>query len=266
MKRIVCFSGGHSSALVAVEVVRKYGRLDVVLLNHNIHPSREAPDIKRFKQEVADFLGLPITYANHPDWDTKNQVMVCLDRKAFQDSRHQAFCTYQLKTLPFQKWCKEHLEAGNAVIYYGFDANEKHRIQRRSSIIAEMGYKTDFPLALWNERTIKTTREIGIEPPNTYAIFKHANCLGCLKAGRQHWYIVYCNHPDIFEEAKNAEELIGHSIINGIFMEELEPFFASMKAAGLTTTEHEAGVSFFARAKRWLKENGEAAKPCECTE
>lgn len=35
-KAIVCFSGGHSSALVAIEAVRKYGKNNVILLNHNI--------------------------------------------------------------------------------------------------------------------------------------------------------------------------------------------------------------------------------------
>ena len=54
MKHIICYSGGHSSALVAIEVYRRYG--DVVLLNHDIHPSVESQDIKRFKQEVADFV------------------------------------------------------------------------------------------------------------------------------------------------------------------------------------------------------------------
>ena len=37
MKHIVCYSGGHSSALVAVEVVRKFGKENVVLLNHDIN-------------------------------------------------------------------------------------------------------------------------------------------------------------------------------------------------------------------------------------
>lgn len=37
MKHIICYSGGHSSALVAIEVARKYGAGDVVLLNHDIH-------------------------------------------------------------------------------------------------------------------------------------------------------------------------------------------------------------------------------------
>lgn len=38
MKHIVCFSGGHSSALAAIETVRRYGQEGVVLLNHDISP------------------------------------------------------------------------------------------------------------------------------------------------------------------------------------------------------------------------------------
>ena len=36
LKHIVCFSGGHSSAIVAIEVARKFGKENVILLNHNI--------------------------------------------------------------------------------------------------------------------------------------------------------------------------------------------------------------------------------------
>ena len=54
-KHIVCFSGGHSSALVAIEVVRKYGKGSVILLNHDINSNVESKDIKRFKKEVAQY-------------------------------------------------------------------------------------------------------------------------------------------------------------------------------------------------------------------
>ena len=36
MTHIVCFSGGESSAIVAIEVVRKFVKENVVLLNHDI--------------------------------------------------------------------------------------------------------------------------------------------------------------------------------------------------------------------------------------
>lgn len=68
MKHIVCFSGGHSSAIAAVEVVRKYGAENTILLNHDLCPRTEDADIKRFKQEVSNYLGIPITYANMPVW------------------------------------------------------------------------------------------------------------------------------------------------------------------------------------------------------
>ena len=50
MKHIVCFSGGHSSAIAAVEVVRKFGAEDTILLNHDLCPRTEDADIKRFKK------------------------------------------------------------------------------------------------------------------------------------------------------------------------------------------------------------------------
>ena len=70
MKKIICFSGGHSSALAAIETVRIYGRDNVILLNHDISSHVEHEDIKRFKHEIADYLGLPITYANMDGWET----------------------------------------------------------------------------------------------------------------------------------------------------------------------------------------------------
>lgn len=37
MKHIVCYSGGHSSARVAVAVARRFGAENTILLNHDIN-------------------------------------------------------------------------------------------------------------------------------------------------------------------------------------------------------------------------------------
>ena len=68
MKHVVCYSGGHSSAIVAIEVVRKFGAENTILLNHDINPDIEDSDIKRFKNEIADYLGIKIMFANHQRW------------------------------------------------------------------------------------------------------------------------------------------------------------------------------------------------------
>jgi PP-loop superfamily ATP-utilizing enzyme len=68
VKNVICFSGGHSSALCAIEAVRRYGKENVILLNHDLSLKVEHEDIKRFKQEVADYLGIKITYENMPGY------------------------------------------------------------------------------------------------------------------------------------------------------------------------------------------------------
>lgn len=267
IKHLVCYSGGHSSAVVALNVVKKYGKENVILLNHDINPLVEDIDIKRFKQEVSDYLEIPITYANHPQWETMDQFDVCVKTKSFKGSTGFAICTTLLKTKPFNDYLKTNFPDKNCIIYYGFDRNELHRVQRRSSILGSQDYKTDYPLALWEKLWYSSTEEVGIKKPLAYGSFKHANCTGCLKAGKQHWYIVYCTRPDIFNKAKEAEDEIGYSIMKSDYLEDLEPMFKQMKEMGIVATEHEDARTFFARVKKQIAayEDEQVDKPCECT-
>lgn len=146
---------------------------------------------------------------------------------------------------------------------YGFDESERLRIQRRGSILGAKGYYTDFPLAYW-KRSIESIEDIGIRKPVTYRIYRHANCTGCLKAGKQHWYAVYCLRPDIFEEAKQAESEIGHSIIGLGYLEEFEPEFREMKDdKAICPSEKMPHQTFWAEVERRMP--GEQNMfPCEC--
>ena len=212
MKHIIAYSGGHSSALVAIEVCRKFGKENVVLLNHDINPKVEPVDVKRFKSEVADYLGLSITYANHTEWDTETPISLCVKAGTWVNPANRTIlCTNRLKTAPFYDWLAENYNDGD-VVYYGFDANEPARITRRANIMGESGYKTDYPLALWADRTIHSTDEIGIAKPTAYSLFNHANCIGCLKAGWQHWYVIYCNYPDVYQQLIDGEAAIGYAV------------------------------------------------------
>lgn len=277
MKHLVCYSGGHSSALVAIEVVRKFGKENVILLNHDINPNVENDDIKRFKEEVSKYLDVPVTYANYNGLSVDNlpdQFDVIDKIGYFTDRKRNVLCTYELKTKPFAEFLEKNFPSKEGepredlTIYYGFDMNEIHRINRRVGILFNMGYKADFPLALWKDRTITSTKEIGIEPPNTYSVFKHANCVGCLKSGKQHWYAVYCTRPDIFDKAKLLEKKIDYSIVKGTYLASLEGQFKLMKDNGVQPTEHVDGRTFWASIRKMFKDNDievEDEKPCECT-
>lgn len=269
---VVCHSGGEGSALTAIEVARKFGTENVILVNHDIHPDVEDADVKRFKREIAGYLDLPITYVNYKD-ATLDQFDVCVQSKAFsvtiQGGVKVELCTSRLKTEPFMTWLRAQFPDKDCIVYYGFDASEQRRIQRRASIMGEQGYQTAYPLAMW-PRTIHSTREIGIVPPLGYSQFSHANCIGCLKAGWQHWYIVYCTRPDIWNKGKWAEEEIGYAIHHDdtgpVYLEDMEETFEAMRRAGIPQTEHIPQQRFWAQTKRIINISVQPSLlPCECT-
>ena len=267
-RHVACFSKGHSSACAAIEVARRYGTDGMVLLNHDINGRVEDPDVKRFGREVAAYLGLPITQADHARVDEWDQFDVVRDAGAFKVRNGQELCTSRLKTEPFMRWVREHATPGETVFHYGFDATEMHRVRRRASILGALGHRSDYPLALW-PRTILSTREVGIEPPLTYSTFKHANCVGCLKAGRQHWFAVYATRPDVWAKAKETEDFIGYTIINGTSLDEIESLFAQMVAAGVQPTEHVTPGRFWSDARKAVRhlpvvDEEVRAVPCEC--
>lgn len=271
MKHIVCFSGGHSSAIVAIEVARKFGIENTILVNHDINKSVEVEGIKRFKQQVADYIGLPVTYVNIkglPANKLPTQFEVVMQAKAFKVGSGSELCTSRLKTEPFHNYLAQNFPDKDAIIYYGFDADEPVRIQRRVGVLSVMGYRSEYPLAHWSEdtRTIHNTMQVGIPKPEQYKQFKHGNCIGCLKAGRQHWYIVYCTRYDIYQEAIAAENYIGYTIDPEYSLEELAVLFEQMKQAGFPQNENIPYQRFWADVRRAgiSLEPDEANKPCAC--
>lgn len=245
MKYVVCYSGGHSSALAAVETVRKYGRNKVILLNHNISSEVESKEIKQFRKKVADHLCLPIVQADCEGYEQRTPLSLCLEHGILKFRAGNEICTYYLKTQPFYKWLKENYPVPRGqlskeiTLVYGFDSSEERRIIRRRKHLLQIGYESVYPLAEW-PRTIHQIEDLGehIQRPSLYAQCKHANCIGCLKAGKQHWYKVYCCHREIFEQGKYVEWKIGYSILKGAYLSELEPEFERMRQEGIPATEN----------------------------
>lgn len=261
MKHIICYSGGHESALVAIEVTRRYGSENVILLNHDITLDAEDQDIKQYKLDIANYLGLDITPCNASGKFTHlDPIKACMDVKAFKVGRGTELCCAKIKTEPFHKWLKQNFSDKNCIIYYGFPKSEPQRAARRKSILYyDMGYRVQFPL-LWEYRTIHDTKEIGIPKPKHYERFIHGNCMGCLKAGWQHWYCIYVLRPDRWELAKEAEEFIGYSISRRggkpCYLKEREAEFKLLQKLGQPATEHIKAATFWAMARKRLKNQG----------
>lgn len=270
-KHVICYSGGRSSSECALTVAKKYGAENVILLNHDINPHIEQACTKKLKQYVADYLGLEITYANHDQWETATPISVCVEANAWKIASGgkigDVLCTNRLKTAPFAKWLKEFDPSGENCYVYGFDIDEPSRVNNRSQIMGQMGYKTSFPM-LWDKSEIVKLEDIGIEAGAIYETFNHSNCMGCLKAGWQHWYIVYCLYPYIWLEGKAGEDHIGYAIHkdkNGaVYLEDKEELFSKMKKAGVVPTEKMHPQTFWAKARKLVREYDAELSDLEC--
>lgn len=256
MKYVVCFSGGHSSALAAIETVRRYKRKNVILLNHDISSKVEDADTKRFKNEVSEFLGIPITYANAREFESKTPLALCREKNMIRFGAGNSICTYFLKTMPFYQWLDQNYPvkpreiSKEITLVYGFDGEEKRRIALRTKVLRSKGYLSEFPLS--DHYVLHNIQDIGIQLPETYQFSKHANCKGCLKAGRQHWYMIFCLYPHIFNEAVETEEMIGYSILKYVYLRDLIPLFQRMWDQKIEPNDWECSRKFWCRVKRIL--------------
>ena len=53
--------------------------------------------------------------------------------------------------------------------------------------------------------------------------YKNNNCVGCVKGGMGYWNKIRVDCPDAFNARAETERMIGHSCLNGTFLDELNP-------------------------------------------
>lgn len=216
---VVGFSGGVTSAWCAGWALRNFPRDEVVLLFHDT--KAEDSDTYRFLREVAAKLEMPITERS----DGRSLDQVFEDHNAIANNRF-GFCSEELKQIPGKKFIKELQEQGVTEIIkvFGFSAAEPHRIQRQAAyswkastlwcdvsarfpIVEEKITKQD--CANWCSCTL------GISIPRIYEWAEHANCVGCIKGGKNYWLAVKENAPEVYAHRKEQEQRYGCPILNG---------------------------------------------------
>ncbi len=220
MKHIVLFSGGAASAYVAWMVRQKEKREDIILLHTPTYS--EHPDADRFRQQFADYLGLPITVQadGHNIWNL-------MDRDHCLPSDRIPFCSRILKTEQAYKFYKTMTE--DFIVYYGFGPEEWPRAQKATARMLPI--KTKYPLLdeLILDKQVKgfIKNDLKICLPEPYKYLGHNNCLPCFKGGQKHFYQIWKHYPEYFEKAEKAEYNIGHSVFKGVTLTELRQSWAS---------------------------------------
>ena len=66
-------------------------------------------------------------------------------------------------------------------------------------------------------------QQLGIKRPVMYDLgYDNNNCIGCVKGGMWYWNKIRIDFPEVFEKMAKLEREVGHSCINGCFLDELE--------------------------------------------
>jgi len=209
MKHICLFSGGAGSAYMSWLVAQKFPN-DTILLFNN--PKAEHKDADRFRKQVADYIGLPITEVNDG-----RDLWELIDDNHCLPSSMIPFCSRILKQEPSEKYYKTLTE--DFTLYIGYDISETRRIQKQTARIEHDGRKVRYPLVehgLSNDAVksiIKNEWKICL--PETYKYLKHNNCIPCFKGGVSHFKRVWKYYPVEFQKAINKEIQIGNTVFKG---------------------------------------------------
>lgn len=215
LKHIVQFSGGAASAYVAWLLAQQYGKENTVLLFHDT--KTEHPDANRFRKQVSEFIGVPITEVS----DGRN-LWELIEYKKCLPSQFIPFCTEILKQKPAERYLKGQMDY---ILYNGLGMEEWRRVQRATIRAEALGRKLICPLferRISNDEVKLIIRdEWKICLPQPYQHLEHNNCIPCFKAGKGHWYKVWKYYPEQYAKAVQMEEKIGHTVFKDITLAEL---------------------------------------------
>jgi len=213
---IAWFSGEVTSTVATKLAIEKYKNVSIYFCETNQHH----PDNERFFKECEQWFGQKINILNSKKWKSVDYVL----SKGYVNSPFGAHCTKVLKKDVRIK-LEEITDFDGQV--FGFEF-EKRQIKRAERFIEQFPKSLAiFPLIeekLTKKKCMEMLLKAKIELPAMYRLgYSNNNCVGCVKGGKGYWNKVRVEFPEIFESTAKREREAGHSCINGIFLDELDP-------------------------------------------
>lgn len=183
-----------------------------------IHIDDQHEDTLRFLKDCEKVLGKKIEILQSPYKSVNNVIKTF----RFINGPYGAKCTDILKKRVRKEW-----EYGktNLTYVWGYDISERNRAERLQEAFPE--HKHIFPLierGLSKEDCHGLCSSLGIARPKMYDLgYRNNNCIGCVKGGMGYWNKIRKDFPEVFAERAKLEREIGHSCLNGIYLDELDP-------------------------------------------
>lgn len=210
----VCWISSGVSSFIAgylAENVDKFIYIDI----ENQHP-----DSIRFIKDCEKALRKSIQILKSNYSSTQNVIK----QFRFINGIHGAKCTEVLKKRVRKEWEYEHKDC-NITYVWGFDVEEKNRADRLLESMPQFNH--EFPLIdkmLSKADAHAILDNLGIKRPYMYDLgYSNNNCIGCVKGGMGYWNKIRIDFPEVFDRMAKLEREVGHSCINGVYLDELEP-------------------------------------------
>ncbi|ADO38100.1 hypothetical protein [Eubacterium callanderi] len=210
--KVAWFSTGVSSFIAC------YLTTDIEKIMY-CHIEDQHPDSMRFLSDCEKVLDKKINIISSPYRNVENVIQ----QFRFINSPYGAKCTEILKRRVRKEWERQQNEPITYV--WGYDVSEKHRAERIEESMPE--FKHEFPLienGLSKSDCHGLLCKLGVKRPKMYDLgYPNNNCIGCIKGGMWYWNKIRKDFPEVFKRRAKQEREIGHSCINGVYLDELDP-------------------------------------------
>lgn len=211
--RVAWFSAGVSSFIASY-----IARPDRIVY---INVANQHPDSLRFISDCERELGIPIEIIGSLKYGQRVENVIRDDR--YLNGPSGARCTLMLKKRVRQEWERRNATPDMTYIW-GYDRDEVRRAER---IEAASEFACEFPLiekGLSKVDCHALLQDLGIKRPEMYELgYPNNNCVGCVKGGMGYWNRIRLDFPEVFWRMASIEREIGHSCINGVYLDELDP-------------------------------------------
>lgn len=207
------FSAGVSSAVATKLMIKEIDRIMYT------HIDDQHPDTMRFIRDCEAWFGKPVEVLQS---HYRSVDAVCRAVRWISSPKGAA-CTSRLKINVRKEFERENM--GTMRIVWGYDAQETARAKSIEEFLPHHWHS--FPLidqGIGKAEAHEILTAAGIKRPAMYDLGYHNNnCIGCIKAGMGYWNKIRIDFPEVFESRSRLERDIGHSIISGVYLDELDP-------------------------------------------
>lgn len=217
MDKVICwFSCGVTSAVATRLALSEFQNSEILI--YFIKTGQEHPDSMRFLKDCERWFNHEIKVVSNGKYSSAWDVW---ERTKFLNGPTGARCTLELKKRV--RWSLEDKLGTWSAQIFGFDASERKRAERFSEQYPTA--KAVFPLITHNlskSECMAILQHAEIDIPAMYKLgFPNNNCIGCVKGGMGYWNLIRTEFPDTFSRMSKLERCIGHSCINGTYLDEL---------------------------------------------